>query len=63
MKHLKLFESTGYQNRQITVEEWTEDERENIDFDSKEISKIERYFSAKGIPTRTIRKWKTNGSW
>jgi hypothetical protein len=55
MKHLKLFESTGYQNRQITVEEWTEDERENIDFDSKEISKIDRYFSAKGIPTRTIR--------
>jgi hypothetical protein len=50
MKHLKLFESTGYQNRQITVEEWTEDERENIDFDSKEISKIDRYFSDKGIP-------------
>jgi hypothetical protein len=55
MKHLKLFESTGYQNRQITVDEWTEDERENIDFDLKEISKIDRYFSIKGIPTRTIR--------
>lgn len=61
MKHLKLFESTGYQNRQITVEEWTEDERENIDFDSKEISKIDRYFSAKGIPTRTIRNHATTG--